>query len=288
VENAQSRINDVLYKIHQDISASLSANELAKVAAYSEQHFHRMFKRVVGQSVHQYVRRCRLEYAANQLMFDVNRPILDIMLNSGFLSLSSFSRAFKQQYLMSPGKWRKQILVHERRPYLQDGEIHQAYDRLKYQALPKPSIKEMPQFQVAYVRHNGYGRDIADAWRLLQSWCVKEGRSFDVQFGLHHSNPACVPLAQCRYVACVQIDRPILKRSNVNSLSIPKGLHAIFYLTGRYGELLPQLSKIYEQWLPSSGYKMASTPAVVRYIKNHFIESDERFELEFCLPVALF
>jgi hypothetical protein len=33
-----SRINDVLFYIHQDIGRELSAKELADVAAYSEQH----------------------------------------------------------------------------------------------------------------------------------------------------------------------------------------------------------------------------------------------------------
>ncbi|MEF1338893.1 AraC family transcriptional regulator, partial [Vibrio rotiferianus] len=46
-----SRINDVLFYIHQDISRELSAKELADVAAYSEQHFHRIFKDVVGESI---------------------------------------------------------------------------------------------------------------------------------------------------------------------------------------------------------------------------------------------
>ena len=38
-----SRINDVLYFIHQDISNTLLAKDLANIAAYSEQHFHRTF-----------------------------------------------------------------------------------------------------------------------------------------------------------------------------------------------------------------------------------------------------
>jgi len=288
MNNWQSRINDVLYKIHQDISAELLASELAKTAAFSEQHFHRVFKAVVGTSVHQYIKRCRLEYAANQLMFNVDAPVIDIMLKSGFSSLSSFSHAFKAQYLMSPGKWRGQVLVTEDRPYLEDIEIKQAYIRLEAKPLPVPKIQELPEYKVAYIRHKGYGRQIANAWHLLQAWCAKENRSFDTQFGLHHSNPANVPLSECRYVACVEINKPILKRGNINSLVIPKGLHAVFTLSGCYGELLPQLSKIYEQWLPCSGYKMTSTPAVVRYMKNHFIEKDEIFELEFCLPIDLF
>ncbi len=75
-----SRINDVLYYIHQDISRELLAADLAKVAAYSEQHFHRIFKQIVGEPVHQYIRRTRMEYAANQLMFDVREHTFHLHL----------------------------------------------------------------------------------------------------------------------------------------------------------------------------------------------------------------
>ena len=73
-----SRINDVLYFIHSDISAELPARKLAEIAAYSEQHFHRVFKSVVGESVHQYIRRSRLEFAANQLMFDTRSSVVTV------------------------------------------------------------------------------------------------------------------------------------------------------------------------------------------------------------------
>ena len=65
----QSRINDVLYHIHNDINQDLCAKKLAAKAAYSEQHFHRLFHKIVGESVNVYTRRIRLEAAANQLMF---------------------------------------------------------------------------------------------------------------------------------------------------------------------------------------------------------------------------
>lgn len=286
-ENSTSRINDVLYHIHRDISAAMPAKSLADIALYSEQHFHRTFAKVVGSSVHQYIRRCRLEYAANQLMFDVESPIINIAIKAGFVSLSSFSRAFKSVFLVSPGRWRENGVLNQSRPYLNNSEIKYAYARLKNQPLPKPRLKELPEHDVAYVRHEGYGRSISLAWHQLQAWSQKEGRAFQPQFALHHSNPACIPLNKCRYVACVGIDKPILKRGAVNSLTIPKGLHAVFRLKGVYGELLPYLSKIFEQWLPQSGFKMSSTPAYVQYHKNHFLNEDESFELDFCLPVSM-
>jgi AraC family transcriptional regulator len=71
-------------------------------------------------------------------------------------------------------------------------------------------------------------------------------------------------------------------------MTIPAGLHAVFKLEGKYGELLPQLSNILERWLPNSGYKMLSTPAYVHYRKNQFLTNDEEFILDFCLPISLF
>nr|WP_274620584.1 GyrI-like domain-containing protein [Colwellia maritima] len=93
-----------------------------------------------------------------------------------------------------------------------------------------------------------------------------------------------VELNKCRYVACIGIDHPILQRGLINSMTIPGGLHAVFKLQGSYGELLPQLNNILEHWLPTSGFKMLSTPAYVHYQKNQFLAEDEKFQLDFVYP----
>jgi len=284
----KSRINDVLYFIHQDISKELLAKDLAKIAAYSEQHFHRLFKSIVGEPVHHYIRRIRIEFAANQLMFDTTTSVLDISIKSGYLSVSSFSRAFKKIYKISPGEWRIDDKTQQKKPFLEDQEIASCYQKLKNITTPRCKLIELPPRHVAYVRHQGYNRSIANAWQILKSWANIQRRDFSQQFGLHHSNPAWVELDKCRYVACIAIDKPIQRRGLVNSMTIPAGLHAVFTLKGKYGELLPQLSHILEHWLPTSGFKMLSTPAYVHYRKNQFITVDESFDLDFCLPVSLF
>lgn len=282
------RINDVLYYIHQDISRPLLAKELARIATFSEQHFHRVFAQVVGEPVHQYVRRAKLEFSANQLMLDASSSVLDIATKAGFASVSSFSRAFKQHFSVSPGQWRMSKGQAQSKPYLADPEIAEHYQRLKDCPLPEVNLKELPARNMAYVRHQGYGRTIKQAWQTLQAWSVCEGRDYSQQFGLYHSNPTWVELSQCRYVACIQIEQPILRRSMVNSLTLPGGLHAVFHIAGRYGELLPQLSKILENWLPQSGFKMQATPAFVTYQKNQFLSEDEKFSLDFCLPISFY
>ncbi|MGR6872567.1 AraC family transcriptional regulator [Pseudomonas sp. HK3] len=283
----QSRINDVLHAIHKDISAGLTAKELADVAFYSEQHFHRIFRQVVGESVHQYIRRTRLEHAANSLMFDRNSSVQKIAEKCGFHSVSSFSHAFKQYFLVSPGAWRSTGQKSIKPPYLDDPEIAAGYQRVQNREIPQPDIVTLEDKLVAYVRHQGYGRSVRQAWQTLQAWAASEGRENTQQIALHHSNPVWIPLPKCRYVACIGINKPIVKYGIVNSMVIPGGVHAAFRLEGRYGDLLPYVSRIMEEWLPESGFKMQATPAKVCYEKNHFLEEDGNFKLIFNLPVSL-
>ncbi len=285
---AQSaRINDVLFAIHRDISANLSARSLALIAAYSEQHFHRVFHQVTGETVHGYVLRARLEHAANQLTFDQQSPVVEVAGKCGFASLSSFSRAFSTQFGVSPGRWRRGQHRPTQPAWLEDSEIAAAYRRIGPATLPNPVIEQILPRKVAYIRHQGYNHSIADAWQKLMAWTVMENRSFSPQFGLHHSNPALIPLDQCRYVACVGIDRPMTRHHAVNCLTIPGGVHAKFALAGHYGELLPWLSKILEQWLPESGFKMQTTPAFVHYHRNQFLDPEQQFALDFYLPLSM-
>lgn len=286
-----SRINDVLYEIHRDLAAPLTGRELARIAAYSEQHFHRVFQEVVGDSVHHYIRNVRLEQAANQLMFDPHLAIVAVAEKCGFKSLSSFSRAFKDRYGVTPGQWRKQSLQPNASSFAdknwQDPDIAKGYRALKDAPLPKATLVEREPQQVAYLRHKGYDKDIAITWRRLLAWASSEGRATEVQIGLHHSNPILVPLPECHYVACLGIDTPLVRRGHVNSLCIPGGLHGAFELRGCYGELLPYMSKICNEWLPDSGFKMRTTPLFVDYKNNHLLGPDERFDLTLYIPLSV-
>ncbi len=218
-------------------------------------------------------------------MFDLKRPIIEVAEQCGFSSLSSFSKAFKAHFEMTPGRWRTYDRSKMSASYSTDPEIEAAYKRLQTAILPIPNLVELPDRPVAYVRHLGYSRSIRQSWQTLKVWAAAEGRPFDMQLGLHHSNPAWVSLEKCRYVACLAIDTPVLRRGLVNSMRIPGGLHAAFDLTGGYGELLPYISKILDHWLPASGFRAKTTPAFVHYRKNQFLEQDEHFDLTFYLPI---
>ncbi|MEK5060831.1 AraC family transcriptional regulator [Paenibacillus sp. FSL H7-0326] len=89
----------------------LSLESIASHVGFSPYHFHRMFRRQVGMNVADYLRRRRLCYAAQLLLYS-DASIIDISLHCHFESQESFTRAFKKLYGMPPGRYRKLFMLH--------------------------------------------------------------------------------------------------------------------------------------------------------------------------------
>jgi AraC family transcriptional regulator len=102
-----ARINRVMDHIDGHLGASLTLDELAGVAAFSPFYFHRIFAAMVGETPAQYVRRLRVERAAQQLVAAPRKPVTQVALDCGFSGSAPFARAFKETLGMSASEWRR-------------------------------------------------------------------------------------------------------------------------------------------------------------------------------------
>jgi AraC family transcriptional regulator len=102
----QESITRVMLFIQARLDAPPSLDEVAVVAAFSPFHFHRLFTAYTGESLSAFVRRLRLEHAANRLRqtFD---PITEIALDAGYETPTNFGKAFRQQFGQSPSEFRE-------------------------------------------------------------------------------------------------------------------------------------------------------------------------------------
>jgi AraC-like DNA-binding protein len=78
---------------------------LASVSGVSEAHFARSFKDAFGVPPHRYLLTRRIE-RAKALLRDTDTPILDIALDTGWNSLGTFGRVFKDVTGETPGELR--------------------------------------------------------------------------------------------------------------------------------------------------------------------------------------
>jgi AraC family transcriptional regulator len=94
-----------LQDINQRLNAGVSLATVAHRAKRSRLQFHRMFKRLAGETLKHYTLRMRLERAAARLVAN-NERILAVALANGFSSHEVFTRAFQRHFGALPRQYR--------------------------------------------------------------------------------------------------------------------------------------------------------------------------------------
>jgi AraC-like DNA-binding protein len=93
--------------IDENITDNLSLEKIARQIGISKYHFIRVFKAAFGISPYQYQKRKRLELAKLDLL--KGNEILFTAIRFGFPDASTFTKAFKQQFGLTPGSLKKAI-----------------------------------------------------------------------------------------------------------------------------------------------------------------------------------
>ena len=101
----QTEIEKAMLYIEENLTRTFSLQEVAQHCHYSPYHFSVSFHRTFGETMKSYLRKRRLTRAA-ELLKDTDSSILSIALTFGYGSQEAFSRAFAEQYGMTPHRYR--------------------------------------------------------------------------------------------------------------------------------------------------------------------------------------
>ena len=273
------KMNEIIYYIHNNLSSKLLVKDLAQICSYSEVHFQRIFKEFTNKSVANYIKELRLQCAANLLIFNPNSTITTIAYNCGFKSSSTFSIEFKKYFNMTPKQWRKDKYI-----ILKNSNL-KSTNGIDFSTI---EIKNINKIKVAYMRHSGYNQTIKEIWERFLYLIKKDYNiSSPEMIAFLHNNPDITNIEECRYVVCANItDKEIEAKGDIGVCDISSGLYATVRYQGEYNDILYLYKKLYYEWLPNSRYEALSSSAYIVHYKNHFLEKDGKFDIEFRMPIS--
>lgn len=315
----QDRVNRVLDYVTEHLDGDLSLTRLARVSNFSPFHFHRLFHGVTGETLNSYVRRARLEKAAQLMRASPKRRITDVALDVGFAGSSEFSRAFKSHFGRSASSW-------DRRSPLEKSKICKAPDSIVLYPLDelesrrkaaglRVRITKVEKCRFVYVRtFDPYQNErLIGVYHSLVDWLAARQTDLSdvVIIGMSQDDLAITPPEKYRYdmgVAFAEGSKgglvgEILKlrKRPGPRVAIPKRPEcesfgftfrdfeaetiAAIHCVGDISVVAYAWQYLFRIWLPESGYQPANMPAFEVFARTPEEIGWTTFDLHACLPI---
>jgi len=273
------RINKVLQYINAHLDEKMELEKLASLSNFSPFHFHRIMRAHLNQSLGSYILRARLDTAARLLEF-TGMPVSDIAYKVGYDVPSSFTKAFKKRFDVSPVEFKSNGL--KTINYLDTIKTSREMDL-------KAKILDAKPRKVVYVQSIGEysGTGTAEAWQKVCNF-VKNKRLFGWRtemIGVSHDDPQITEADKCRYDACITVNRDIKPEGKVGFKVLEGGHYAVFRYQGPYSGLLDAYNTIYRTWLPGSGKELRDLPCFEKYLNDPNTVRPEKLLTEIHVPI---
>lgn len=276
-----ARVNRAIDHVTRNLAQPLRLDEIAKVAAFSPFHFHRIFRATVGETLHDFIKRTRLDRSL-YLMSHGRQSLTEVALAVGFSSSSDFSRSFKAHFGVSPRafdleRWRKARRAEFAPKTAPKGDDHFVV-----------RLRELPARRVAYLRvfrPFEKGRVPRAAAKLVQ-W-AKARRLADGQWlGYMWEEPEVVPLKHCRYDVGLEVPEGIPLSEDVSEQRFPPMRVAEVELKGSLDLEVRALDWLYGTWLPASRFVPDHQPVFEAWNGLPYAHGAKHFELRVQLAVV--
>ena len=250
----------VLQLVDQRPSKKWQLEEVSKQLGYSPFHFHRIFKKVSGETFQSFINNRRLSYSAKELITTSNR-ILDIALDFQFGSHEAYSRAFKRTFHMTPTLFRENPLAYS--------FFEQNFLSYKDSQEQLPKLEYIPSFS-----HNGIysqsklGHDIGKQWAELTK-----------QYSLKYEEEligVIQPNATTYSVGVKTGKGPII--NPYLQTTVPSNWYVTMNHLGTYHTIKDTYQFLYTHWLPTTSFSYKNDPELEVYQRNQ--------PVKICIPIS--
>jgi len=284
------RINRVIDYLRGNLDRQVKLEELARVACFSEFHFHLIFSAVSGETLNNFTNRLRLEKAARLLRYS-DQSLTDIALACGFSSSATFSRAFRSGYDTSPRQFRKSGEIKKSKICK---ELFSAQEYLlpmsaeeKRAAFPVRLI-DVPERHVAYIRvTDAFDMErVVAAFKTMIEWAKSQNIfSQGILLGMSADDPHVTPKQLYRYEVCLALSSPFKCKEGMSQLKMPAMRYAATRVSGDIRTVTTATDYLFRGWLINSDYEPEHAPGLEIFLDKENAMDWSHFELELCIPV---
>ncbi|MBL4604957.1 MAG: AraC family transcriptional regulator [Flavobacteriaceae bacterium] len=295
-----ARINKAIRYIEENIQAKLLLEDVAKAAHFSPYHFHRLFSVVMGETVNNFITRRRIEKGASFLLHQKEIPVTEVSETIGFSSLSSFSRAFKKFYGLSPQEFKEsspEKFSKICKTKSKNGQLKVTFEKyicnitnslnwIKMNATTE--VKIVDTLDLAYISHVGEMDLISNAFNDLIRWATPKGLMTQENLrmvSIYHDSPKITDPSHLRMSACMVLNSPVSTEGKIGLRTLNTGKCVVSRM-----EISPsEFQQAWESsfvWMNENGYKKATDKDPFEiYYNNHEEHPEKKFIIDLCIPV---
>lgn len=253
-------VNRAIWYVERHFARELTLDEIAEDAGVSRYHLTRAFGAVTGRSLMRYVRGRRLTEAARALVNGAP-DILAVALEAGYGSHEAFTRAFTDQFGITPESLRAQ-------GHLNNIELVEAIrmDQTPLSNLQPPRFVDGKPLLLAglserYECETSAG--IPAQWqRFLPSFGHIPGQRGRVAYGVNYNGDDA---GNFDYLCGVEVTDFSKVPEHFTRLRVPANRYAVFAHREHISTIRRTWHTIWTQWLPASGHEVADAPLLERY-----------------------
>ena len=256
-----------LWYVESHFRNSVGLEDVARASHVSKFHLTRAFSEVMGMSLMKYVRRRRLTESA-KVLAEGAPDILSVALGHGYSSHEAFSRAFKEEFHLTPEMVRSQghlsnLLLME--------PIAMTTTPLPKLTAPRVETLATKRLVGLVERYNlESAAGIPSQWQRFVPYLDNLPNKVDsVAYGV------CYNYAEdgvFDYLSGVEVQTENDVPFGLVQLNLPEQKYAVFSHNGHISEIRSVISAIWNDGLPQSGYEAAAGPTLEKY--------DETFDSE--------
>ncbi|MEM1414678.1 MAG: AraC family transcriptional regulator [Myxococcota bacterium] len=297
-QSYEEAVRGTVARIARSLDDALDLRALAKAAALSPFHFHRIFRGMVGETPLELHRRLRLERAAHALAVG-EHPVTRIALGAGYETHESFTRAFRRRFGRTPSVFRErargidaeECLLVARLPsrsgihFRPDGAIAGLRFPREGESM-HVDIETLDTMRVAAVRHVGPYHRIAEAFAALHGHAGPAGLygPESAMVALYYDDPEATPATELRSDAGLVVRADAALPEGLREVHIPAGRYALGLHVGPYAGLGDAWETLMGQWLPASGERLAVTATTFeRYLNDPSQTPEAELRTQLCL-----